>query len=88
MNSLYFGAGIPYGGGHVHASLVCGADRAQLTDVATSGRTPQKVAIRAQLLLWLADHVRPPKSRGGFASVGITSTTGSGGTWRRAWAAS
>jgi len=35
------------------------ADRAQLTDVATSGRTPQKVAIRAQLLLWLADHVRP-----------------------------
>lgn len=35
------------------------ADRAQLTDVALSGRTPQKVAIRAQLLLWLADHVRP-----------------------------
>ena len=27
-------------------------DRAQLLDVAASGRTPQKVAIRAQLLLW------------------------------------
>ena len=35
------------------------ADRAQLTDVAASGRTPQKVAIRAQLLLWLGDRVRP-----------------------------
>ena len=35
------------------------ADRAQLTDVAASGRTPQRVAIRAQLLLWVADHVGP-----------------------------
>ena len=35
------------------------ADRAQLMDVAASGRTPQKVAIRAQLLLCLADQVRP-----------------------------
>lgn len=35
------------------------AERAQLTDVAASGRTPQRIAVRAQLLLWLADHVRP-----------------------------
>jgi transposase len=39
--------------------VVPAADRAQLTDVAASGRTPQKVAIRAQLLLWLADRVGP-----------------------------
>jgi hypothetical protein len=39
--------------------VVPAADRAQLTDVAGRGRTPQKVAIRAQLLLWLADRVRP-----------------------------
>jgi len=35
------------------------ADRAQLTDVAASGKTPQKIAIRAQLLVWLADRVGP-----------------------------
>jgi transposase len=35
------------------------ADRAQLTDVASSGKTPQKIAIRAQLLVWLADRVGP-----------------------------
>jgi transposase len=35
------------------------ADRAQLRDVAASGKTPQKIAIRAQLLVWLADRVGP-----------------------------
>jgi transposase len=35
------------------------ADRAQLADVVANGNTPQKLAVRAQILLMLADHVRP-----------------------------
>jgi transposase len=35
------------------------ADRAQLADVVTNGNTPQKLAVRAQILLLLADRVRP-----------------------------
>lgn len=35
------------------------ADRAQFAALATSGRTPQKLAIRARILLMLADRVRP-----------------------------
>jgi transposase len=35
------------------------ADRAQLTMLAAKGTTPQKVALRARILLMLADHVRP-----------------------------
>jgi len=35
------------------------ADRAHLTDVAASGKTPQKIAIRARLLVWLADQIGP-----------------------------
>jgi transposase len=35
------------------------ADRAQLTDVVANGNTPQKLAVRAQILLMLADRVRP-----------------------------
>ena len=35
------------------------ADRAQLTTMVTKGRTPQKLAVRARLLLLLADRVRP-----------------------------
>ena len=35
------------------------ADRAQLADVAANGNTPQKLAVRAQILLMLADRVRP-----------------------------
>lgn len=39
--------------------LLPAADRAQLSDVAASGKTQQKLAIRAQLLVWLADRVGP-----------------------------
>jgi transposase len=35
------------------------ADRAQLTDVVANGNTPQKLAVRARLMLLLADHGRP-----------------------------
>jgi transposase len=35
------------------------ADRAQLTDVVTNGNTPQKLAVRARILLMLGDRVRP-----------------------------
>ncbi len=35
------------------------ADRAQLSDVVANGNTPQKLAVRASILLMLADHVRP-----------------------------
>ena len=35
------------------------ADRAQLADVAANGNTPQKLAVRARILLMLADRVRP-----------------------------
>ena len=35
------------------------ADRALLTDVVANGNTPQKLAVRARLMLMLADHVRP-----------------------------
>jgi transposase len=35
------------------------ADRAQLRDVVANGNTPQKLAVRARIMLMLADHVRP-----------------------------
>ena len=35
------------------------ADRAQLADVMANGNTPQKLAVRARILLMLADRVRP-----------------------------
>lgn len=35
------------------------ADRAQFVTLAAKGTTPQKVAMRARILLMLADHVRP-----------------------------
>jgi hypothetical protein len=35
------------------------ADRAQLADVLANGNTPQKLAVRARILILLADHVRP-----------------------------
>jgi transposase len=35
------------------------ADRAQFTTLAAKGTTPQKLAIRARIMLMLADHVRP-----------------------------
>jgi transposase len=35
------------------------ADRALLTDVVANGNTPQKLAVRARIMLMLADHVRP-----------------------------
>jgi transposase len=35
------------------------ADRAQLVDVVANGNTPQKLAVRAQILVMLADRVRP-----------------------------
>ena len=35
------------------------ADRAQLTDVVANGNTPQKLAVRARILVLLADRVRP-----------------------------
>jgi transposase len=35
------------------------ADRAQLADVVANGNTPQKLAVRARILLMLADRVRP-----------------------------
>jgi transposase len=35
------------------------ADRAQLADVLANGNTPQKLAVRARILVLLADHVRP-----------------------------
>jgi transposase len=35
------------------------ADRAQLATLAARGTTPQKLAIRARIMLMLADHVRP-----------------------------
>ena len=34
-------------------------DRAQFTTIVTNGRTPQKVAVRARILLMLGDRVRP-----------------------------
>jgi transposase len=37
------------------------ADRAQLTEVAANGNTPQKLAVRARILLRLADRVRPSR---------------------------
>jgi transposase len=37
------------------------ADRAQLTDVAANGNTAQKLAVRARILLLLADRVRPSR---------------------------
>jgi transposase len=42
-----------------HCVVLPPADRAQLTDVVANGNTPQKLAVRARLLLLLADHVRP-----------------------------
>ena len=39
--------------------LVPPPDRAQLTAIVANGRTAQKVAVRARILLMLADHVRP-----------------------------
>ena len=35
------------------------ADRAQFTTIATQGTTPQKLAVRARIMLMLADRVRP-----------------------------
>src|SRR5829696_1103605 len=35
------------------------ADRAQLAQVVANGNTPQKLAVRASIVLMLADHVRP-----------------------------
>ena len=35
------------------------ADRAQLAQVVANGNTPQKLAVRASILLMLADQVRP-----------------------------
>ena len=35
------------------------ADRAQLAQVVANGNTPQKLAVRASILLMVADHVRP-----------------------------
>ena len=35
------------------------ADRAQLADVVANGNTPQKLAVRARILVMLADRVRP-----------------------------
>ena len=35
------------------------ADRAQLADVVANGNTPQKLSVRARIMLMLADHVRP-----------------------------
>lgn len=35
------------------------ADRAQLSDIVANGNTPQKLAVRARIMLMLADHVRP-----------------------------
>ena len=35
------------------------ADRAQLSQVVANGNTPQKLAVRASILLMLADHLRP-----------------------------
>ena len=35
------------------------ADHAQLADVVANGNTPQKLAVRAEILLMLADRVRP-----------------------------
>ena len=35
------------------------ADRAQLADVVANGNTPQKLAVRARIMLMLADRVRP-----------------------------
>lgn len=35
------------------------ADRAQLRALVANGNTPQKLAVRAQIMLMLADHVRP-----------------------------
>jgi hypothetical protein len=35
------------------------ADRAQLADVLANGNTPQKLAVRARILVLLADRVRP-----------------------------
>ena len=35
------------------------ADRAQLTDVVVNGNTPQKLVVRARIMLMLADRVRP-----------------------------
>jgi len=35
------------------------ADRAQLTEVVANGNTPQKLAVRARILVLLADRVRP-----------------------------
>jgi transposase len=42
-----------------HCVVLPPADRAQLTDVVANGNTPQKLAVRARILLLLADHVRP-----------------------------
>ena len=35
------------------------AERAQLRALVANGNTPQKLAVRAQIVLMLADHVRP-----------------------------
>ena len=35
------------------------ADRAQLADVLGNGHTPQRLAVRARILVMLADRVRP-----------------------------
>ena len=35
------------------------ADRAQFTTIATKGTTPQKLAVRARIMLMLANRVRP-----------------------------
>src|SRR5437899_8098034 len=43
------------------------ADRAQFATLAAKGTTPQKVAIRARILLMLADHVRPSHVAGRLA---------------------
>ena len=39
--------------------VVSAADRAQLAQVVANGNTPQKLAVRASILLMLADRVRP-----------------------------
>jgi Homeodomain-like domain len=47
---------------HVHAKLCVvlpPADRAQFATLAGKGTTPQKIALRARILLMLADQVRP-----------------------------
>src|SRR3982074_2781311 len=39
--------------------VIPATDRAQLSAIGTNGKTAQKIAIRARLLVMLADHLRP-----------------------------